>query len=169
MCCCHVADTSRNPDYFSGNGISGQTQVCCVHAVQQCIGQLNKPVVTKSNFWWHHDQHPAHKAIYAWLLGAVIAATESSGVSQATTGSVWKQLQSLLRTVLQPHAHLWAADIHRTDLVAFMQKQEAQFKAAELEFHQQQLQQVSEEQRQAEELIQNSLDSGGVLFLLIQS
>lgn len=43
-----------------------------------------------------------------------------------------------------------------------MQKQEAQFKAAELEFHQQQLQQVSEEQRQAEELIQNSLDSGGV-------
>ena len=43
----------------------------------------------------------------------------------------------------------------------FMQKQEAQFKAAELEFHQQQLQHVSEEQRQAEELIQNSLDSGG--------
>lgn len=42
-----------------------------------------------------------------------------------------------------------------------MQKQEAQFKAAELEFHEQQLQHVSEEQRQAEELIQNSLDSGG--------
>ncbi|KAL3146817.1 hypothetical protein ABBQ38_014794 [Trebouxia sp. C0009 RCD-2024] len=40
-------------------------------------------------------------------------------------------------------------------------KQEAQFKAAELEFHEQQLQHVSEEQRQAEELIQNSLDSGG--------
>jgi len=30
-----------------------------------------------------------------------------------------------------------------------LQKQEAQFKAAELEFHQQQLQHVSEEQRQA--------------------
>ena len=37
----------------------------------------------------------------------------------------------------------------------------AQFKAAELEFHQQQLQHVSEEQRQAEELIQISLDQNG--------
>lgn len=42
-----------------------------------------------------------------------------------------------------------------------LQKQEAQFKAAELEFHQQQLQHVSEEQRQAEELIQISLDQNG--------
>ena len=49
-----------------------------------------------------------------------------------------------------------------TQVSLFMQKQEAQFKAAELEFHQQQLQHVSEEQRQAEELIQNSLDSGGL-------
>ncbi len=42
-----------------------------------------------------------------------------------------------------------------------LQKQEAQFKAADLEFHQQQLQHVSEEQRQAEELIQISLDQNG--------
>lgn len=42
-----------------------------------------------------------------------------------------------------------------------LKKQEAQFKAAELEFHQQQLQHVSEEQRQAEELIQISLDQNG--------
>ena len=48
-----------------------------------------------------------------------------------------------------------------------MQKQEAQFKAAELEFHEQQLQHVSEEQRQAEELIQNSLDSGGLSACLL--
>lgn len=40
----------------------------------------------------------------------------------------------------------------------YLKRQEAQFKAAELEFHRQQLQHVSQEQRQAEELIQNSLD-----------
>ena len=51
-----------------------------------------------------------------------------------------------------------------------LQKQEAQFKAAELEFHQKQLQHVSEEQRQAEEQIhvslegQDSLARGGELF-----
>lgn len=45
-------------------------------------------------------------------------------------------------------------------------KQEARFKAAELEFHEQQLQHVSEEQREAEELIQNSLDSGGKPLLI---
>lgn len=48
-----------------------------------------------------------------------------------------------------------------------MQKQEARFKAAELEFHEQQLQHVSEEQREAEELIQNSLDSGGLHSCLV--
>ncbi|KAL0041049.1 hypothetical protein WJX77_003331 [Trebouxia sp. C0004] len=42
-----------------------------------------------------------------------------------------------------------------------LKKQEAQFKAAELEFHQQQLQHVSEEQRQAEELMQVRLDQNG--------
>lgn len=37
-----------------------------------------------------------------------------------------------------------------------LQKQEAQFKAAELEFHKEQLQHVSKEQRHAEEHIHNS-------------
>lgn len=44
-----------------------------------------------------------------------------------------------------------------------IQRQEAQFKAAELEFHQEQLQHVSEEQRQAEEQIHVSLEGGNDL------
>lgn len=55
---------------------------------------------------------------------------------------------------LQAEEGRLAAKKHEINL----KKQEAQFKAAELEFHQQQLQHVSQEQRQVEELIQNSLD-----------